>query len=89
MSEVSEETPAIEVHGLCNRFGAHVVHEGLDTWWCRAKVVSLVGGSGSGKTVLLNNLIMLTRPAAGSIRHPGAGRGGARTRGAYPAGSCA
>jgi len=30
MSEVSEETPAIEVHGLCNRFGAHVVHEGLD-----------------------------------------------------------
>ena len=29
MSAVQEET-AIEVHGLCNRFGAHVVHEGLD-----------------------------------------------------------
>ncbi|CUB07014.1 ABC transporter ATP-binding protein [Tepidiphilus thermophilus] len=67
MSAVQEET-AIEVHGLCNRFGAHVVHEGLDLVVPRGKVVSLVGGSGSGKTVLLNNLIMLTRPAAGSIR---------------------
>ena len=59
---------AIEVRGLCNRFGRQVVHEDLDLDVPRGSVIALVGGSGSGKTVLLNNLIMLTRPTAGRIR---------------------
>ncbi|TQV63025.1 MAG: ATP-binding cassette domain-containing protein [Halothiobacillaceae bacterium] len=63
-----EQGLAIEVRGLCNRFGSQVVHEGLDLDVERGSVVALVGGSGTGKTVLLNNLIMLTRPTKGSIR---------------------
>ncbi len=67
MAEVAGEA-AIEVHGLVNRFGRQVVHEGLELVVPRGSVIALVGGSGSGKTVLLNNLIMLTRPTAGQIR---------------------
>lgn len=59
---------AIEVRGLSNRFGTQVVHENLDLDVPRGSVIALVGGSGSGKTVLLNNLIMLTRPTSGRIR---------------------
>ncbi|MEW6446079.1 MAG: ABC transporter ATP-binding protein [Pseudomonadota bacterium] len=59
---------AIEARGIVNRFGAQTIHDGLDLDVPRGSVVALVGGSGTGKTVLLNNLIMLTRPTAGSIR---------------------
>lgn len=59
---------AIEVRGLVNRFGSQTVHENLDLDVPRGSVIALVGGSGSGKTVLLNNLIMLTQPTEGRIR---------------------
>ncbi|MEW6765312.1 MAG: ATP-binding cassette domain-containing protein [Pseudomonadota bacterium] len=62
-----DASQAISVRGLVNRFGAQTVHDGLDLDVPRGSVVALVGGSGSGKTVLLNNLIMLTQPTAGRI----------------------
>jgi len=58
----------IEIRGLKTQFGSLVIHENLDLSVRRGEVVALVGGSGSGKTTLLREIIMLTEPAAGSIR---------------------
>jgi phospholipid/cholesterol/gamma-HCH transport system ATP-binding protein len=60
--------PVIEVKGLVSRFGEHVVHDGLDLEVRKGEVFGLVGGSGAGKTVLLNALIGLRRPEAGEVR---------------------
>ncbi len=58
----------IEVRGLRNQFGTQVVHDGLDLDIRRGEIVGVVGGSGSGKSVLLRSIIGLNRPAAGSVR---------------------
>src|SRR5579863_2286542 len=57
----------IRVRGLVNRFGAQTVHDGLDLDVRRGEVLGVVGGSGTGKSVLLRTVIGLNRPAAGSI----------------------
>jgi phospholipid/cholesterol/gamma-HCH transport system ATP-binding protein len=62
------EGPAIEVRGLVNAFGDHVVHDHLDLTVRRGEVLGVVGGSGAGKSVLLNSIIGLRRPQAGTIR---------------------
>ena len=58
----------IEVRGLRNQFGTQVVHDQLDLELRRGEVLSVVGGSGTGKSVLLRTLIGLQRPAVGSVR---------------------
>jgi phospholipid/cholesterol/gamma-HCH transport system ATP-binding protein len=58
----------IEVRGLVNRFGAQVVHDGLDLDVYRGEILGIVGGSGTGKTVLLRSIVGLIRPQAGRIR---------------------
>jgi phospholipid/cholesterol/gamma-HCH transport system ATP-binding protein len=58
----------IEIRGLVNRFGAQVLHDGLDLDVRRGEVMGVVGGSGSGKSVLLRTIIGLNQPAAGEIR---------------------
>ncbi|MFO1207812.1 MAG: ABC transporter ATP-binding protein [Amaricoccus sp.] len=58
----------IEVRGLVNRFGANVIHENLDLDVYRGEVLGIVGGSGTGKSVLLRTIVGLNRPAAGSIK---------------------
>ena len=60
--------PPVEVKGLISRFGDNVVHEGLDLTIPRGQVVGVVGGSGSGKSVLLNTIIGLREPQGGSVR---------------------
>jgi phospholipid/cholesterol/gamma-HCH transport system ATP-binding protein len=60
--------PAIEVRGLRSTFGDNVVHDGLDLTVQRGEVFGVVGGSGAGKSVLLNTIIGLKRPAAGVVR---------------------
>jgi phospholipid/cholesterol/gamma-HCH transport system ATP-binding protein len=63
-----EAEPVIRVRDLYTCFGAVCVHEALDLDVRAGEVLGLVGGSGSGKTTLLRELIMLVRPARGSIR---------------------
>ena len=58
----------IEVRGLVNRFGTNVIHDGLDLDVYRGEVLGIVGGSGTGKSVLLRSIAGLIRPAAGTIR---------------------
>ena len=60
-------SPAIDVRGLANVFGTQVVHEGLDLAVHRGEIVGVVGGSGSGKSVLMRAILGLRRPQAGRI----------------------
>ncbi len=64
----TEPENIIEVRGLRNQFGAQVVHENLDLDVRRGEIIGVVGGSGSGKSVLMRSIIGLNRPAAGSVR---------------------
>jgi phospholipid/cholesterol/gamma-HCH transport system ATP-binding protein len=59
--------PVLEVRGLVNRFGSQVVHDGLDMQVERDEVFGIVGGSGSGKSVLLRTILGLQRPQAGTV----------------------
>jgi phospholipid/cholesterol/gamma-HCH transport system ATP-binding protein len=60
-------TPIISIRGLVNRFGKQTVHDGLDLDVMSGEVLGVVGGSGSGKSVLLRSILGLNRPAAGTI----------------------
>ncbi len=62
----------IQVRGVVNRFGTQVVHDGLDVDIESGEVFGIVGGSGSGKSVLLRTMLGLQKPAAGSVRIEGA-----------------
>jgi phospholipid/cholesterol/gamma-HCH transport system ATP-binding protein len=55
------------VESLVTRFGTQVVHDGVSFSVQRGEVVALIGGSGSGKSVLLREIIGLVRPTAGRI----------------------
>ena len=59
--------PAIQVRGLRNRFGAQVVHDDLDLEVRRGEVLGIVGGSGTGKSVLLRTILGLQRAERGRI----------------------
>ncbi len=59
--------PVIRVRGLKTQFGTQVVHDGLDLDVARGEVLGVVGGSGTGKSVLLRTIVGLNRPVAGSI----------------------
>jgi phospholipid/cholesterol/gamma-HCH transport system ATP-binding protein len=58
----------IQIEHLCTQFDDVVVHSNLNLSVNRGEIVSLVGGSGSGKTVLLRQMLGLTQPASGSVR---------------------
>ena len=60
--------PPIEVRGLTSAFGDNVVHEDLDLVVKKGEVLGVVGGSGTGKSVLLNTIIGLKEPDGGSVR---------------------
>ncbi len=64
---LDQSGPAIEVRGLRSQFGDHVVHDNLDLTAMRGEVLGVVGGSGTGKSVLLNTIIGLRNPDAGSV----------------------
>jgi phospholipid/cholesterol/gamma-HCH transport system ATP-binding protein len=57
----------IRVRGLITRFGAQTIHDGIDLAVRRGEVLGIVGGSGTGKSVLLRTIIGLQRPASGSV----------------------
>ncbi|WP_116133687.1 ABC transporter ATP-binding protein [Tropicimonas sp. IMCC34043] len=58
----------IEVRGLITRFGTHTVHDGLDLDVRRGEILGIVGGSGTGKSVLLRAIVGLLQPQGGTIR---------------------
>jgi len=64
---LDQSGPAIEVRGLRSQFGEHVVHDDLDLVVKRGEVLGIVGGSGTGKSVLLNTIIGLRNPDAGTV----------------------
>ena len=68
MAEEVHREAIIEVRGVVNRFGTQVVHDDLDLDVYRGEILGIVGGSGTGKSVLLRSIVGLNRPAAGSIR---------------------
>nr|WP_207186570.1 ATP-binding cassette domain-containing protein [Rhodobaculum claviforme] len=55
------------MRGLRNAFGPAVVHDDLDLDILRGEVLGVVGGSGTGKSVLLRTIAGLRRPQGGSI----------------------
>jgi phospholipid/cholesterol/gamma-HCH transport system ATP-binding protein len=57
----------IRVRGLVSRFGDNLVHDGLDLDVRKGEILGVVGGSGAGKSVLLNSIIGLREPQAGRI----------------------
>ena len=57
----------IIVEGLVNQFGTQVVHEDLSLTVNRGEIIGVVGGSGTGKSVLMRSIIGLQRPTAGQI----------------------
>ena len=61
-----EEFPII-VEGLCNNFGENVIHRDLSLKVRRGEILGVVGGSGTGKSVLMRAIIGLQVPSAGSI----------------------
>jgi phospholipid/cholesterol/gamma-HCH transport system ATP-binding protein len=63
----ASDAPVIRVRGLRTRFGAQLVHDGLDLDVRRGEVLGVVGGSGTGKSVLLKEVLGLIRPEAGRI----------------------
>jgi len=60
--------PVLEIAGLWTRFGRTLVHKGIDLDVHRGEVLGLVGGSGSGKTTMLRQMLGLERPYRGSVR---------------------
>ncbi len=64
----NERQTIIEVRNLVKRYGDAVVHDGVNLDVYRGEILSIVGGSGSGKTVLLRQIVGLERPTSGTIR---------------------
>jgi phospholipid/cholesterol/gamma-HCH transport system ATP-binding protein len=58
---------AIRIEGLENRFGEHAVHQGLNLDVRRGEILGVVGGSGTGKSVLMRSIIGLQTPSHGRI----------------------
>ena len=58
----------IEVRDLTNRFGRQVVHHKLNLDVYRGEILGVIGGSGSGKSVLLRSIVGLQTPASGNVR---------------------
>ena len=65
---VSGAAPVVEVDGVVTRFGANTVHDGVSFAVERGTLVALIGGSGTGKSVLLREIIGLLRPTSGRVR---------------------
>ena len=66
-AEAADTEVVVDVAGLSTRFGRQVVHQDLDLQIRRGELVALIGGSGTGKSVLLREILGLQRPTAGRV----------------------
>jgi len=65
---MNSHNPAIiRVRGLTTQFGRSVIHDNLDLDVGRGEVMGIVGGSGTGKSVLMRTIIGLNKPKSGDI----------------------
>ncbi|MFO7764352.1 MAG: ATP-binding cassette domain-containing protein [Wenzhouxiangellaceae bacterium] len=62
-----EHEAVIRIRGLDNRFGSNIVHQDLDLDVRRGEILAVVGGSGSGKSVLMRSILGLLRPHGGRV----------------------
>lgn len=67
MAAAPPSGPMISIRGLCKSFGAHRVLDGLDLDVARGETMVVIGGSGTGKSVLLKHIIGLLHPDAGEV----------------------
>jgi phospholipid/cholesterol/gamma-HCH transport system ATP-binding protein len=66
-SDSADPDLVIRVRGLVNRFGAQLVHDGVDLDVRRGEILGVVGGSGTGKSVLMRSILGLREPDDGQI----------------------
>ena len=59
--------PLIEVRNVVNRFGSHTVHDGINLTVFEGEIIGIVGGSGTGKSVLLRTILGLHTPTEGEV----------------------
>jgi phospholipid/cholesterol/gamma-HCH transport system ATP-binding protein len=60
--------PIVSIRNLVNAFGKHLVHDQLCLDVMPGEILGLVGGSGTGKSVLMRSMLGLRKPRAGEIR---------------------
>lgn len=65
---MTEKTPIISIRGLVTQFGEQIVHDRLDLDIFQGEIFGIVGGSGSGKSVLLNSILGLNPLKTGTIK---------------------
>ena len=63
--------PVIRVRDVVNRFGTQLVHDGVSFDVHAGEIFGIVGGSGSGKSVLLRTMLGLHRPNSGTVEVEG------------------
>ncbi|MES2714255.1 MAG: ATP-binding cassette domain-containing protein [Pseudomonadota bacterium] len=66
--DAADDNAVVQMQGIVTRFGQQVVHDGLDLTVRRGEILAIAGGSGSGKSVLLREMVGLQRPTAGTVR---------------------
>lgn len=67
MVKRSENSTILQLRGIKKKFGDKLVHNGIDLDVRRGEIITLMGGSGTGKSVLLRSLIGLEKPDEGHI----------------------
>ncbi|MDT8408821.1 MAG: ATP-binding cassette domain-containing protein [Wenzhouxiangellaceae bacterium] len=67
-AQADQSETVIDVRGLRTGFGSDIVHDDLDLKLYRGEILGLVGGSGTGKSVLMRAILGLLRVRAGSIQ---------------------
>ena len=60
--------PVVQIRNLWTKFGRTVVHQDLNLEIYGGEILTIVGGSGTGKTVLLRQMLGLERPSEGSVK---------------------
>ncbi len=70
----NQDAAPVEARGILTQFGPNIIHQNLDFSVATGEIVGLVGGSGAGKSVLMNTLLGLKEPEGGVIRYFGQNR---------------
>lgn len=73
---MTSSPPIIAVKDIVNRFGSQTVHDGVTFQIDKPEIIGLVGGSGSGKSVLMRTIVGLRKPTSGSVEVMGEPTGG-------------